>query len=61
MTIGKRLDEEQLNCIVRSPVHPVFVCNDGDALAQREVLKLMGKVAPPGFEYPVVEGFESHR
>jgi hypothetical protein len=59
MTIGKRLDEERLTCIVHSPIHPVCVCNEGDARGQREVLKLMGKVAPAGFEYPLVEGFES--
>jgi hypothetical protein len=61
LTIGKRLDDEQFTCIVRSPVHPITICNEGDARAQRQVLKLMGKVAPPGFEYPLVEGFESHR
>ncbi len=59
MTIGKRLDEERLTCIVHSPVHPVCVCNEGDAHAQRAVLKLMGKVAPPGFESPLVEGSEN--
>ncbi len=61
LTIGKRLDEERFTCIVRSPVHPITICNEGDARAQREVLKLMGKVAPPGFKYPLVEGFESQR
>jgi hypothetical protein len=58
MTIGKRLHEEELTCIVRSSLHPILISNHGDALAQHSVLKLMGKVAPPGFEYPLVEGSE---
>jgi hypothetical protein len=61
MTVGKKLDEEHLTCILHSPTHPIFVCGDGDARAQREVLKLMGKVAPRWAEYPLVEGFESQR
>jgi len=58
MTIGKNLDEKRLACIVRSSFRPVFICNKGDAHAQRAVLKLMGKVAAAGTEYPLVEGIE---
>jgi hypothetical protein len=44
------------SCIVRSEFHPIFVCGDGDARAQRGALKLMGKVAPTWGEYPTIEG-----
>jgi hypothetical protein len=44
------------SCIVRSEFHPLFVCQDGDARAQRNVLKLMGKVAPSWAKYPTIEG-----
>jgi hypothetical protein len=56
MRVGNRLDEERLGCIVHSPLHPVFVCAAGDRHVQREMLKLMGRVAPPGHEFPLIEG-----
>jgi len=43
-------------CIVRSPFHPIFVCQDGDARVQRNVFRLMGKVAPSWGEYPISNG-----
>jgi hypothetical protein len=44
------------SCVVRSEFHPLFVCRDGDARAQRSVLKLMGKEAPAWAKYPTIEG-----
>lgn len=44
------------SCIVRSDFHPIFVCKNGDARAQRNVMRLMGKAPPPWAEYPISEG-----
>ena len=43
-------------CILRSPFHPIFVGNDGDARVQRNVLRLMGKVTPHWGQYPLANG-----
>jgi hypothetical protein len=45
-------------CVRRSQLRPIFVSKDGDARVQREIMRLMGKVAPPWAEYPVTEGVE---
>jgi len=45
-------------CVLRSRSNPVFVSTVGDERVQDEVLRLMGKVAPPGAEYPLLEGVE---
>jgi hypothetical protein len=50
------LHESAETCTLRSPLHPIFVCKDGDARVQRNILKLMGKAAPPWGKYPVIEG-----
>lgn len=56
--VGKGIGDEKLACILKSPLHPIFVATDGDAHAQRTVLRLMGKVAPKWGTYPLVEGTE---
>jgi hypothetical protein len=45
-------------CILRSPHRPIFVSKAGDERAQDEIMRLMGKVAPPWGKYPLVEGTE---
>lgn len=59
LTIGKRAAAEAGLCLMHSPEHPICITSAGDAHAQREVLRLMGKVAPRWGEYPLIEGFES--
>ncbi len=46
-------------CILRSSVHPIFVSTTGDERVQKEIMRLMGKVAPPWAEYPLTEGTEN--
>jgi len=46
-------------CMWRSQMRPIFVSKDGDARVQREIMRLMGKVAPPWAEYPITEGVEN--
>lgn len=58
LTIGKHSAESRVFCILRSPSHPIFVTKHGDARVQRSVLRLLGKVAPRGADYPLTEGFE---
>jgi hypothetical protein len=48
-------------CILRSPVRPVFVSKSGDERTQEEMMKLMGKVAPPWAKYPLMDGVEKTR
>jgi hypothetical protein len=43
-------------CILRSEFQPIFVCHDGDERVQRQVLRMMGKTAPPWARYPLVNG-----
>lgn len=57
---GATLPERGL-CILRSPHSPIFVSKVGDEQVQDEVLRLMGKVAPPGAEYPLIEGVEKYK
>jgi hypothetical protein len=45
-------------CVLRSSFHPVFVSKVGDQHAQDEILRLMGKVAPPWGKYPLMNGVE---
>jgi hypothetical protein len=45
-------------CILRSQAHPIFIGDLGDRRAQSEILRLMGRVAPPGAEFPLAEGTE---
>ncbi len=61
MTVGRDLDEGVTHhCVVRSSLHPILISDEGDARIQREVMRVMGKPTPPqGYEYPLVEGFES--
>jgi hypothetical protein len=57
LTLGKQMEEgTTLSCVLRSPWHPIFVSHSGDARVQRQVLRQMGKVAPPWAEYPLIEG-----
>jgi hypothetical protein len=46
-------------CILRSPFNPIFVCKDGDARVQRNILRLMGKTDTSWGKYPLIEGFEN--
>jgi hypothetical protein len=59
LTVGKRAVEDSAICLMHSPEHPIFISTAGDERVQREVLRLMGKVAPRWGSYPLVEGFES--
>lgn len=59
LTIGRHSAESKSLCFLRSPAHPIAISTDGDARVQKDVLKLLGKVAPPWGEYPLIEGFES--
>jgi len=43
-------------CIVRSEIHPIFVCKYGDERAQRNVLRMMGKKAPAWGKFPLIDG-----
>jgi hypothetical protein len=45
-------------CILRSPHRPIFVSKAGDERAQDEIMRLMGKVAPPWGRYPLMDGVE---
>jgi hypothetical protein len=45
-------------CILRSSLHPIFVSTDGDKRVQKEIMAMMGKVAPAWAEYPLTEGVE---
>jgi hypothetical protein len=45
-------------CILQSPSRPVFVSTVGDEHVQDEVMRLMGKVAPPWGKYPLMNGVE---
>lgn len=58
LSLGGQVEREavEASCILRSSFHPIFQCKHGDARAQRGVLKNMGKIAPPGAEYPIAEG-----
>jgi hypothetical protein len=57
LTLGREIEEgATLSCVLRSPWRPIFVSYDGDARVQRQVLRLMGKVAPPWGKYPLTEG-----
>jgi hypothetical protein len=54
LSLGGQPEPE--SCIVRSPFHPIFECTHGDARVQRGIFKHMGMIAPPGAEYPIVDG-----
>jgi hypothetical protein len=57
--VGKGISFPQSGlCVLRSQHHPIFVSTVGDERAQDEILRLMGKVAPPWAEYPLVDGVE---
>jgi hypothetical protein len=58
LSLGGQIERETIEalCIMRSSFHPIFDCKHGDARAQRGVFKNMGKIAPPGAEYPIAEG-----
>lgn len=53
---GQNDPEATEACLVRSPVHPIFVCKEGDERVQRSILRLMGKTAPSWAKYPLVNG-----
>ena len=60
LMLGKQVPEgTREGCILRSPFHPIFVCKDGDARVQRNILRLMGKTDTSWGKYPLVEGFEN--
>lgn len=60
LMLGKQWPEgTHEGCILRSPFHPIFVCKDGDARVQRNVLRLMGKTDTSWGKYPLIEGFEN--
>ena len=40
------------------PPHPIFITTEGDKRVQTEMLALLGKLPPRGFEAPLVEGTE---
>lgn len=61
LTIGRHSPESKSVCFLRSPAHPIAISTHGDARVQKDVLRLLGKVAPPWGEYPLIEGFESQR
>ena len=61
LTIGRQSEESKDSCFFRSPAHPIAISTDGDARMQRAALRLLGKIAPPWGEYPLVEGFESKK
>lgn len=57
--VGKDVPHSRADlCILRPPRHPVFVSKVGDEQTQEEIMKLMGKVAPPWGEYPLIDGVE---
>ena len=59
LRLGKQMPQSAYEtCVLRSPAHPIFVSNAGDARVQRSVLRLMGKVDTPWGSYPLIEGFE---
>ena len=45
-------------CLLRNPLRPVAVSTVGDEHTQEQILKLMGKTAPPWGQYPLIEGVE---
>jgi len=60
LSLGRQVPRDaSYMCILRAPFHPIFVCEHGDARAQRLALHLMGKTDTPWGKYPLVEGFES--
>jgi hypothetical protein len=58
LIIGEDVTEFSDGCILRSPDHAIFVNRIGDERVQKGIMTLMGKVAPPGAEYPLTEGVE---
>jgi hypothetical protein len=56
LMIGKALPNPLDICILRSSVHPIFESKIGDERVQSEILRRMGKVAPPWGEFPLTEG-----
>jgi hypothetical protein len=53
---GQMPEALRLSCALRSPLHPIFVCPGGDRSIQRSIMKLMGKSALRGADYPLSEG-----
>ena|ERR1700733_11773040 len=59
VAIGNEVPRDWVDtCVLRSPFRPVFVSKVGDEHAQDEILRLMGKVAPPWGKYPLMNGVE---
>ena len=58
LTIGRHSAESHALCFLRSSAHPIAISTLGDARLQKDVLRLMGRVAPAWAEYPLIEGFE---
>jgi hypothetical protein len=45
-------------CILRNPLRPIIVSTLSDEHTQEQMMKLMGKIAPPGARYPLINGVE---
>jgi hypothetical protein len=45
-------------CIFRNPLRPIIISTVSDEHTQEQILKLMGKTAPPWGRYPLVGGSE---
>jgi len=60
LAVGKQAGQSLSEIdILRSASHPIFVSTDGDRRVQKEILAMMGKVAPAWAEYPLTEGVET--
>ena len=46
-------------CLLRSPIHPIYVAKFGDAFVQTSLLVLMGKIKTPAPADSVMEGYEN--
>jgi hypothetical protein len=54
-SVGGR-EEDPLS--IFQPQHPILITTEGDKRVQKEMLALLGKIPPRGFEAPLVEGTE---
>jgi hypothetical protein len=61
LTLGGKSPAFKAGCFYHSPAHPIAIATDGDERMQREALRLIGKVAPPWGEYPLIEGVEGEQ
>jgi hypothetical protein len=45
-------------CILRNPLRPIIISTVNDEQTQEQIMRLMGKVAPPWGKYPLINGVE---